>query len=243
VDEAATAVSLALTGAFAFSHRTAAHLWGLPMPAAWQPGELVDVMRDITPLRRAGVRGHRGLLTRGTAFVRGLPVTDPVCTWLDLASDRSFSVDHLVIAGDAVVGHDLDLLAVLRERAGLKSGRGRRRLLEAAPLVRAGSESPMETKARLAFASAALPEPELNAEVYAAEGTFLARVDFLWREAGVIVEYEGDHHRTDRRQWENDIARVRLLESLGWKVIRITASDLRPPRLARLLDQLRSLLT
>jgi very-short-patch-repair endonuclease len=54
-------------------------------------------------------------------------------------------------------------------------------------------------------------------------------VDFLWREARVIVEYEGDQHRTDRRQWQNDIHRVRLLEGLGWKVIRITASDLSDP--------------
>ena len=88
----------------------------------------------------------------------------------------------------------------------------------------------METRARLAFGEAGLPEPELNATVHAEDGHFLARVDFLWREARVIVEYEGDQHRTDRRQWQYDIQRVRLLERMGWKVIRITAADLSDPQ-------------
>jgi len=173
--------------------------------------------------------------------VHDLPVTDLVSTWLDLGGDTSLSLVDLVVVADAVVSREPDQLPTLLELAGRRPGRGRRRLIAASELVRAGSESPMETRARLAFASGGLPEPELNAQVYAEEGTFIARVDFLWREARVIVEYEGDHHRTDRTQWENDIARVRLLEALGWKVIRITASDLREPRLARLIDQLRAL--
>ena len=100
----------------------------------------------------------------------------------------------------------------------------------------------METRARLAFAQAGLPEPELNATMYAEDGHFLARVDFLWRGPRVIVEYEGDQHRTDRRQWQNDIQRTRLLEGLGWRVIRITAADLTDPHrrdeLMRLLHDL-----
>ena len=102
----------------------------------------------------------------------------------------------------------------------------------------------METRARLAFGTAGLPEPELNATVYAEDGHFLARVDFVWREQRVIVEYEGDQHRTDRRQWQNDIQRLRLLEGLGWKVIRITAADLSDPhRRDQLMSTLRDLVS
>lgn len=102
----------------------------------------------------------------------------------------------------------------------------------------------METRARLAFVEAGLPEPELNATVSGPDGHFLARVDFLWREAGVVVEYEGDQHRTDRRQWQNDIARVRLLEESGLRVIRITSLDLfDASRLRVLVALLRSLVT
>ena len=71
-----------------------------------------------------------------------------------------------------------------------------------------------------------LSQDERNAAVYAEDGQFVARVDFLWREARVVVEYEGDQHRTDRRQWQSDIQRTRLLEALGWRVMRMTAADL-----------------
>ena len=102
----------------------------------------------------------------------------------------------------------------------------------------------METRARLAFLEAGLPDLELNATVYGPDGQFIARVDFLWRGAGVVVEYEGDQHRTDRRQWQNDIARVRLLEESGLRVIRVTSLDLfRASRLQALLEMLRGLIT
>jgi very-short-patch-repair endonuclease len=41
----------------------------------------------------------------------------------------------------------------------------------------------------------------------------------------VAVEYDGDHHRKDRAQYVKDIARLRMLESLGWTVIRVIAED------------------
>ncbi|NYG07213.1 hypothetical protein BJ986_001700 [Phycicoccus badiiscoriae] len=145
----------------------------------------------------------------------------------------ALSVEDLVIAGDAFATRDPRLVAALAAAGAGVGGRGRRKLRAASELVRSGSGSPMETRARLAFGEAGLPEPELNATVYAEDGHFLARVDFMWRGPRVIVEYEGDQHRSDRRQWENDIQRVRLLEDLGWKVVRITAADLADPHRRR----------
>jgi hypothetical protein len=243
VDELARTVSLALQGTFAFSHLTAARLWRLPLPSDWRVDEPLHVMRDGTPLRRAGVVGHRGLSTRRHETLRGLSVTSPVDTWMDLATLPGFTVEELVIAGDAFATRDASLLPALVARARDHGGRGGRRLREARPLLRVGSGSPMETRARLAFGRAGLPEPELNAEVFAEDGHFIARVDFLWREAHVIVEYEGDHHRTDRQQWQSDIQRTRLLESLGWRVVRITSADLRGTGLTRLLAELAAVLT
>lgn len=242
MDELARTVGVALEGTFAFSHLTAARLWRLPLPSDWRLDEPLHVMRDGTPLRRAGVIGHRGLSRRRHETLRGLPVTSPVDTWADLAAVPGLTVDDLVIAGDAFATRDADLLEGMMRAADRVGGRGRRTLREAGPLLRPGSGSAMETRARLAFRRGGLPEPELNAEVFAEDGHFIARVDFLWREKRVIVEYEGDHHRTDRRQWQHDIQRTRLLESLGWRVIRITSADLRGSGLARLLDELAALL-
>lgn len=84
----------------------------------------------------------------------------------------------------------------------------------------------METLARLVFARAGLPEPELNADVHDEAGLWILRADFLWRAQRVIAEYQGDVHRSDRRRWQADIARRRLAEDSGWIVVDLTAQDL-----------------
>jgi hypothetical protein len=42
---------------------------------------------------------------------------------------------------------------------------------------------------------------------------------------GVAVEYDGDHHRTDRRQYVRDVRRWALLEELGWLIVRVVMED------------------
>ena len=51
-------------------------------------------------------------------------------------------------------------------------------------------------------------------------------LDMGWEDIEVAVEYEGDHHRTDRRQFNRDIARIDALTELGWIVVRVTAEDI-----------------
>jgi very-short-patch-repair endonuclease len=41
----------------------------------------------------------------------------------------------------------------------------------------------------------------------------------------VAVEYDGDHHRTDRRQYVKDIRRLEMLDRMGWIVVRVVAED------------------
>nr|WP_254071882.1 DUF559 domain-containing protein [Rathayibacter sp. VKM Ac-2857] len=82
----------------------------------------------------------------------------------------------------------------------------------------------METLLRLLLIRAGLPEPELNVELYDADGHFVARVDLLYRDQRVVVEYDGDHHRTDKRQYERDIARSEAIQALGYQHLRIRAS-------------------
>jgi very-short-patch-repair endonuclease len=48
-----------------------------------------------------------------------------------------------------------------------------------------------------------------------------------WEEIKLAVEYDGDHHRTDRRQFNNDIRRAEAIAESGWIDIRVTAED--PP--------------
>ncbi len=246
MDERGRRKALTLPEPWAWSHLTAARLYRLPLPSRWSPLEPLHVLRPTasTQVRRPGVVGHRGLELRELVELRGHRVTSEAWTWADLACVDGVSCTDLVIAGDAFVARVPHLLPDLRSIASGRSvRRGVRALRRAAGLLRVGVGSPMETRARLVFVEAALPEPELNGVISDEGGQFVARADFVWRQAEVVVEYEGDHHRTDRRQWQSDIARTRLLEASGWKVIRITAADLADPRLRReLLRSLRGLL-
>jgi very-short-patch-repair endonuclease len=70
-----------------------------------------------------------------------------------------------------------------------------------------------------------LPAPVPQYVVLAA-GDFLGRVDLAWPEARLIVEYEGAHHFEDG-QIRRDDERYRRLAAAGWRVIRLSANDLR----------------
>jgi very-short-patch-repair endonuclease len=58
------------------------------------------------------------------------------------------------------------------------------------------------------------------------EGEFLGRVDLAWPEQRLIVEYEGAHH-FDGLQILRDDRRYERLIAAGWRVIRLSAADLR----------------
>lgn len=81
----------------------------------------------------------------------------------------------------------------------------------------------METLLRLLLVRAGLPEPELNQELFDARGRWIGRFDMVHREARVIVEYDGDQHRKDTRQYELDISRIDRAIAAKWTVVRVRA--------------------
>lgn len=137
-------------------------------------------------------------------------------------------VSHLVAAADYLVGPKPKATLAQLERAVAiwKGQNGAKNLRAALPLVRLRVRSPRETLLRLLIADAGLPEPEINYWIYDDQGQFLAESDLVYPEGKVVIEYEGDHHRTDLRQWRKDIARREALEDAGWRVIRVSADDL-----------------
>lgn len=217
-----------------FSHGTAAHLLGLPDRSATATTPLdVAVSPPMRAARRVGARSHHLWDEAVTVVDARYPVADPASTFCHLSASRT--LDELVILGDALglpdeegrrrgLRVDLDVLA---DRAASYRGRGGRRAREAVPYVRVGAESPRETLLRLLLLRAGLPEPELDVELFDSEGRFVARADLLFRlQRVVVVEYDGDQHRTDRRQYERDILRIEAIEALGYRVVRVRASGL-----------------
>lgn len=235
----AAAFAEVLPPPWAFSHLTAARLLRWPMAWQWRPDEPLHVVRHTgdAELRRRGVVFHRGLEARDVVLRDGLPVVTPAETWCDLAPSQP--LEQRIVLGDAVVnawtGIPLaELLAAAERRAGR---RGVRALRLALPLVRTRSRSPQETRVRIALAAAGLPEPELNAVILDEHGEWLSESDFVWRAQRVVLEYDGDQHRTDPRQWRSDQARRRVLVGHGWRLHIAIADDLAGPlRLQRLVD-------
>ncbi|MGN6425308.1 MAG: endonuclease domain-containing protein [Leifsonia sp.] len=221
----------------AFSHSTALELYGAPLPARMRRDPRIHVT-VAAPTRAPQIHGVAGHVTRSIVVRshRGLPVIAPEQSWLDAAA--MLTRPDLVAVGDYFVAHGFATPASLE--TALAASRGRRGLSVARlalPLIRAGAESPSESLLRVLLHDAGLPPSALNVNVFDLQGRFVARVDLAYEDQRIAVEYEGDHHRTDRAQWHKDIHRQGRLEDLGWRVIRVTASDLATP--ATLLTRVR----
>lgn len=229
-----------------FSHSSAALILGLPLPEALARDALVHVSVPEPGSRpqRAGVVGHEVRVEDGDIQNwHGLPVTSPVRTFVHLSTQ--LTLPHLVAVGDYLVAHPTPYANPAELQKAARDHRGRRgaRVLgRAVDLVRVGAESPMESILRVLLVEHGLPEPELNASLFEAGGRFLARVDLLYRDQRLVIEFEGDQHRTDRRQFVRDLDRIDDLIRDDWRVLRFSSRHVfLTPRstVARVEDALR----
>lgn len=100
--------------------------------------------------------------------------------------------------------------------------RGVRRLRRALDLYDPGAQSPRETWLRLVVMEGGFRRPQTQIPVRGPSGRRYY-LDMGWEDLRIAVEYDGDHHRSDKRTFGNDIVRLEELASLGWIVIRIVA--------------------
>lgn len=210
-----------------FSHWTAAQLWLAPLPVPFDPTENLHVSAPAPTRAPRGrfVTGHQVTDPLASAQARfGLPTADPATTWLQLASTLNVAnlvavADHLVLTPVYPEPPELRPYTTLDELARRTSayrGPGSRRAKAALLRVRPGAESRPETLVRLMIADAGLPEPELNPEVWGADGEWLGRGDMVYFRWKVLVEYDGDQHRTDTAQYEKDMARRERFRRANW---------------------------
>jgi Protein of unknown function (DUF559) len=171
-------------------------------------------------------------------LVDGMRVTTPERTALDLAS--RFPLEHAVAAVDALIqATELKLTDVeqlverYRGRRGIKAARA------ALGLVDGGAQSPKETWLRLLLIRAGFPRPQTQIAVRNEWGWAEAYLDMGWEDIKVAVEYDGDQHRSDRRQYVKDIRRLATLERMGWIIVRVIAED-HPDDIIRRVGQARA---
>ncbi|MFL6081211.1 MAG: hypothetical protein ACJ714_14880 [Ornithinibacter sp.] len=265
----ATAALLAAPRNTVVARHTAATLWGASPPHDWHTHVTTlrpnAVDRALVAEERRRVRGGgRGCSAQARAQLewgrmcvdgidsrtstdhgritthRGLRITDPTRTFLDLAAD--LDLVELVVLGDSLCRAGRmtpDQLVAAAE----PPGRHRRLARRAASLVRDGVDSPSESRTRMLCVLAGLPEPEVNLVFRDNEGQLLRRADMGYRGAKVSLEYDGRQHAEDDAQWAGDISRREQFDGWGWRMVVITSPGLwRDPRhtLDRIVAVLRS---
>lgn len=231
-----------------FSHSSAALIHGLPHWGLSLRKVSLTEQGEISRSRVSNrARIHiRPLSQNEVTSIDGLLVTSAERTVTDLA--MSVRRDAAVVAADAALAGELvttdSLDRALEQMAGRSGIKQARKSIE---LADGDSESVAETRSRLTFADFGLPEPELQADIYDEDGNWVARVDFLWRESGLIGECDGFGKYFDgvdmaetRRRLAREKDRDAALVALGYTVFHWRWNDLENPRF--LAERIRKLL-
>lgn len=216
-----TAAVLAVGGQAVASHRAAAVLLGL---GEVPPRIEVTVPHGQRP-RLPRVAIHRTTVLPGHhVIVRGgVRITTGARTLCDLAGVLSPRVVELTLdqalARRRVTRRELlDTLAEL-PRSGKGSGI-MRELLDARPEGQARVESPLEKELHLLLERAKL---EFRPQFWA-EG---CRIDAAFPAEKLAVQTDSYLHHSSRTDWVRDHKRQTALVEAGWRVLPVTAEDLR----------------
>lgn len=164
-----------------------------------------------------------------THFPSNVCTTSPVDTWMMYA--WRIPLEELITLGDAMMRRDNPLATLeefegalaseasrLEENPSRNAFRGFAKCKKALPLMRENTDSPMETKTRLALCNAGLPCPEVNFPLSLPDGRNFY-LDMAYPDQKVAVEYDGSFHS---KQLDEDVERRHQIEMLGWSVVQVT---------------------
>ena len=210
---------MALGPTVAVSHRAAAALHGFDRFDRG-PVEFL-VPRGKRGTRFVGdVRASNSLRRTDTVTVRGLRVTSATRTIVDLVAVACR--EDLEAAIDSAVRMRATAPAVLRRRLDELQGRGRFSAdLVDSVLGDAGVESLLEREFLALMWGAGLPEPETQV-IFRAGARTIARVDFYFREHGLVVEVSGQLGHSTPAERARDAQRRNELQDLGLDVYEFT---------------------
>ena len=199
----------------ALSHRSAAEFWGIGRE--WE--RRIDVtVRRRTKIRRKGLKVRSRPSLGATSLVRhrGIPVTDPVQTLIDLATElKPLRLERAVNEADK-----LDLVDPETLRVALDAHRGEPGVKRLSTLLDRHtfrlSDSDLEVLFRPLALAAHLPPPLTKHWVLDYE------VDFWFPDHDLIVETDGlRYHRTPSQQ-ARMAKRDQEHVSAGYRVLRFT---------------------
>jgi hypothetical protein len=205
------------------SHRSAARLWEI---GAERGGRIDVSVRRRCELHRAGlcVRGRPTLPAEDVCSRDGIPLTSPVRTLVDLATELGpVAVERAVNDADKRDLIDPEALRSALDRYARQPGVCRLRQ-QLDRLTFRLSDSDLEIYFRPIAAAAKLPPPQSKKVVNGFE------VDFFWPDLGLVVETDGlRYHRTPSAQ-ARDALRDRTHVIAGMSPLRFTHYEIRHER-------------
>jgi very-short-patch-repair endonuclease len=225
------------------SHASAALAWNLPFPGFghWtqQPVSVTlpsggsdrsrtgEVIRHIGPLPRSAIRQHHGYavtsvsrtavdLTARLNLPESLALMDAAArvlveSYVGVARRRDYLNSRMVEAARAE----------LRESAVQIGAAAIRPVIE---LVQPARESAAESLSAGYLHLASLPEPEYQARIVTASGTFYP--DCLWRERRLIGECDGVVKYADPHAYGQEKLREQALRDAGYAMVRWLAKEI-----------------
>ena len=216
------AAALACGEGAALSHRSAAELWGIAaeVPAARARGRVEVSIPAPRCVRRKGIQVHRRSgLSSDLTRRENIPITNAARTLTDLGS--CLSLPRLEATINAADRLDLisppELRRVIEEWKGQPGVAALRAVLDRDTFTLTDSE--LERRFLPIARRAGLPLPQTGVRLKG------FKVDFYWRELGLIVETDSlRYHRTAEQQ-ARDRRRDRAHAGAGLTTLRFTHSE------------------
>jgi len=211
------AVKACRPGALLSHHAAAAHWDYLP----WDGRDPEVTVTGSATRSHRGIRVHRTLLldARDRRHYRGIPVTSPARTLLDLAGTR-ISDDRLRRAvREALALKRVTIAQLIEILTRLPHRRGARRL---AAIVAAGvpTRSELEDAALDLLLRGGLAHPDVNRPLTLSGRRVIS--DFRWPEQRLVLEADGAAWHDNPLAREDDAQRQAILEAHGERVVRVT---------------------
>jgi very-short-patch-repair endonuclease len=216
-----TAAVLAYRGAGTISHESATTLWELtPNPAP-------NPVHITLPPARTGIRAkiavHRATLNpRDVRRRHGLSLTSPPRAILEVAACLKPNALESVVAEAHYrrLASDAELRDQLERNPGKRGVRRLREVLDL-PGGPRRTRSPGEAELLVRLRRAGVTGYETNTRIHGYE------VDFLWRDAGLVVEVDGYDAHSGRVAFERDRLKAAALTAHGLVVMHVTGRQIR----------------
>jgi hypothetical protein len=217
------------------SHSSAAAAWELrPVGAS---AIHVTLPADTGRKPRAGMRIHRSatLTPASTTTVRGIPVTAPVQTVIDVATTLTGRPLELVLDRADFLGlvDFAELAQAVAARPGRPGSPALRAMLSRYAAASTLTRSELEEMFLGLCDGHGIDRPAVNARIEGFE------VDFVWRNDRLIVEVDGYRYHRSPAAFEDDRERDVVLALAGWHVMRFTWTQVkhRPAWVAAAVSQ------